>query len=46
MQNRMATPMDDAQMAYYTAQQVGIAWSPEQLLRLEHEWRQLQRNFA
>ena len=46
MQNRMATPMDDAQMAYYAAQQAGIAWTPEQLLRLEHEWRQLQRNFA
>ncbi|HEY7117802.1 MAG TPA: hypothetical protein VH475_14535 [Tepidisphaeraceae bacterium] len=42
----MPTPMDDAQMAYYTAQQFGIAWSPEQLVRLEHEWRQLQRNFA
>jgi len=33
-------------MAQYAAQQVGIAWSPEQLVRLEHEWRQLQRNFA
>ena len=46
MANRMATPMDDSQMARFAAQQIGIAWSPEQLVRLEHEWRQLQRNFA
>src|SRR2546423_3339809 len=46
MQNRMASPMDDAQMAQYAAQQSGIAWTPEQMVRLEHEWRQLQRNFA
>jgi ubiquitin-protein ligase len=46
MQNRIATPMDDSQMAHLVAQQVGIAWSPDQLVRLEHEWRQLQRNFA
>lgn len=46
MQNRSASPMDDAQMAYLAAQQVGIAWSPDQLVRLEHEWRQMQRSFA
>src|SRR6185503_13998863 len=46
MQNRTATPMDDAQMAYYAAQHAPIAWTPDQLVRLEHEWRQLQRNFA
>lgn len=46
MQNRSASPMDDQQMAYAAAQQVGIAWSPDQLVRLEHEWRQMQRNFA
>jgi ubiquitin-protein ligase len=46
MSQRMATPMDDSQMAHFVAQQVGIAWSPDQLVRLEHEWRQLQRNFA
>jgi ubiquitin-protein ligase len=46
MPDRIATPMDDAQMAHFAAHQVGIAWSPEQLVRLEHEWRQLQRNFA
>ena len=43
MQNRMATPNDDAQPAQ---QPVGIAWSPEQQIRLEYEWRQLQRAFA
>ncbi|MDB5322739.1 MAG: hypothetical protein JWN40_4370 [Phycisphaerales bacterium] len=46
MPHRMASPMDDSHMARYAAQQIGIAWSPEQLVRLEHEWRQLQRNFA
>ncbi len=42
MQNRMATPNDDMPMT----PAAGIAWSPEQQVRLEHEWRQLQRNFA
>lgn len=46
MQHRTATPMDDAQMANFAAHQAGIAWTPDQLVRLEHEWRQLQRNFA
>lgn len=43
MQNRMATPNDEMAMSPAAA---GIAWSPEQQVRLEHEWRQLQRNFA
>lgn len=46
MPHRMASPMDDSHMAHYAAQQIGIAWSPEQSVRLEHDWRQLQRNFA
>jgi ubiquitin-protein ligase len=46
MQNRMAMPNDDAQPDHMIAQPAGIAWSPEQQVRLEHDWRQLQRNFA
>src|SRR3569832_1498804 len=42
MQNRMVTPNDEIPAPVAP----GNAWSPEQLVRLEHEWRQLQRNFA
>jgi hypothetical protein len=43
---RSATPLHDQHMAWYAHQHQSIAWTPEQLVRLEHEWRQLQRNFA
>ena len=39
MSDNGTTPMNAVQLG-------GIAWSPEQAARLEHEWRQLQRNFA
>jgi ubiquitin-protein ligase len=41
-----ATPFDNAPGAYPPPAPAPIAWSPEQRARLDHEWRQLQRNFA
>jgi ubiquitin-protein ligase len=41
-----ATPAQNAESAWYAAPQPPTPWSAQQLVRLEHEWRQLQRHFA
>ncbi len=38
--------MDDDQSQWQPAQPAPISWTADQMVRLEHEWRQLQRNFA
>src|SRR5687768_16256388 len=38
--------MDDQQLGYDPGPAVPISWTSDQLVRLEHEWRRLQRSFA
>ncbi|HYE19519.1 MAG TPA: hypothetical protein VEA69_13795 [Tepidisphaeraceae bacterium] len=38
--------MDDQQLGYDAGPAMPISWTSDQLVRLEHEWRRLQRSFA